>query len=179
MICLLWLFVVSPGGRTGATTVLGMVNAHPAFGLAGETGGQLETAMQLYKTAANQQGGSHGDAWGRGDVHPYDLLCDPAGWFEHVTPPAHAAAQISRSVGPSSGSSGSERARTVRGFKEIRWGKTDAAPRFGSSTLSFRAIDSSSVKGLGIGTVCLTMETHPRQIAKLVRGGADTEIDRA
>ena len=100
-----------------------MINAHPAFGLAGENGGQLLTAMGLYKTAANQQGGSHGDAWGRGDVHPYDLLCDLAGWFEHVTPPAHAAAQISRSVGPSSGSSGSERARTVRGFKEIRWGE--------------------------------------------------------
>ena len=117
--------MVSPGGRTGSTTVLNMVNAHPAFGLAGENGGQLETAMQLYTTAANQQEGSH--AWLRGDVHPYDLLCDLAGWFEHVTPPALAAAQVSRSVGPSSGSSGSERARTVRGFKEIRWGKTDAS----------------------------------------------------
>ena len=113
--------MVSPGGRTGSTTVLDMVNAHPAFGLAGENGGQLLTAMGLYKTAANQN--SHIESWGRGDVHPYDLLCDLAGWFEHVTPPAHAAAQVTRSVGTSSGSAGSEPARTVRGFKEIRWGE--------------------------------------------------------
>ena len=42
-----WLFVVSPGGRTGSTTVLDMINAHPAFGLAGENGGQLLQAMEL------------------------------------------------------------------------------------------------------------------------------------
>lgn len=133
-----WLFVVSPGGRTGSTTVLDMINAHPAFGLAGENGGQLQQAMELFKTAAEQPAKfSAGDAWGRGAVDPYNLLCNLAGWFEYVTPPnekgeltaeslqAHAeaaekaraerkAAEVSRSVA-------SER-HTVLGFKEIRWG---------------------------------------------------------
>ena len=138
-----WLFVVSPGGRTGSTTVLDMVNAHPAFGLAGENGGQLLTAMEMYKTAAQQ--GIPGDAWGRGNVDPYNLLCDLAGWFEDVTPPkekgeltmeslqAHAEAaekakaveEVSRSATPS-GSSVSEQGNTVQGFKEIRWGNEDA-----------------------------------------------------
>ena len=135
-----WLFVVSPGGRTGSTTVLDMINAHPAFGLAGENDGQLLTAMELFKTAAQQQF-SGGEAWGRGAVDPYNLLCDLAGWFEDVTPPtekgdltmeslqahaeaakkARAAEEVSRSTAPS-GSSVSEQGHTVRGFKEIRWG---------------------------------------------------------
>ena len=136
-----WLFVVSPGGRTGSTTVLDMINAHPAFGLAGENGGQLLQAMELFKTAA-QQTGVDTDAWGRGPVDPYDLLCNLQGWFEDVTPPnekgeltaeslqAHAeAAEKARAAGvaaEASGSVASER-HTVLGFKEIRWGNTVAA----------------------------------------------------
>ena len=136
-----WLFVVSPGGRTGSTTVLDMINAHPAFGLAGENGGQLLQAMELFKTAAQQTGGDS-DAWGRGPVDPYDLLCNLQGWFEDVTPPnekgeltaeslqAHAEAaekaRAARVAAEASGSVASER-HTVLGFKEIRWGKTVAA----------------------------------------------------
>ena len=98
------------------------------------------TAMEMYKTAAQQ--GIPGDAWGRGNVDPYNLLCDLAGWFEDVTPPkekgeltmeslqAHAEAaekakaveEVSRSATPS-GSSVSEQGNTVQGFKEIRWGQ--------------------------------------------------------
>ena len=138
-----WLFVVSPGGRTGSTTVLDMINAHPAFGLAGENRGQLLTAMELFNSAAEQPANREGGgAWGRGAVDPYNLLCDLAGWFEDVTPPgalkgdltmeslqahaeaaeeARAAEEISRSAAPS-GSSVSEQGHTVQGFKEIRWG---------------------------------------------------------
>ena len=136
-----WLFVVSPGGRTGSTTVLDMINAHPAFGLAGENGGQLLQAMELFKTAA-QQTGVDTDAWGRGPVDPYDLLCNLQGWFEDITPPnekgeltaeslqAHAEAaekaRAARVAAEASGSVASER-HTVLGFKEIRWGNTVAA----------------------------------------------------
>ena len=76
-----WLFVVSIGGRTGSTTVLEMVNSHPAFNLAGENNGQLEDAKGMWDKAAEHAANPNA-AWGRGSVHPHDLLCDLAAWFE-------------------------------------------------------------------------------------------------
>jgi hypothetical protein len=78
-----WLFVVSLGGRTGSTTVLEMINSHPAFNLAGENHGQLMNAKAMWDLAADHD--THPNAaWGRGAVHPHDLLCDIAAWFEDV-----------------------------------------------------------------------------------------------
>ena len=137
-----WLFVVSPGGRTGSTTVLDMVNAHPAFDLAGENDGQLLAAMELWHKAAehiNSPNGGTGDAWGRGAVDPYNLLCDLAYWFEDVTrsklrqnltiESLRDHSQSLRSKVPT-GSSSSGKHRTVLGFKEIRWGTDDTSLRF-------------------------------------------------
>jgi hypothetical protein len=153
-----WLFVVSPGGRTGSTTVLDMINAHPAFGLAGENRGQLLTAMELFNSAAEQPANRKGGgAWGRGAVDPYNLLCDLAGWFEDVTTPpalkgdltmeslqahaeaaeeARAAEELSRSAAPS-GSSVSEQGHTVQGFKETRWGLHPGVQNMDATALMF------------------------------------------
>ena len=47
-----WLFIVSSGGRTGSTTALSMLKAHPAFRLAGENYGLLGRAYEMWRTAA-------------------------------------------------------------------------------------------------------------------------------
>lgn len=139
-----WLFVVSPGGRTGSTTVLDMINAHPAFDLAGENNGQLLSAMELWSAAASQWNDTDGGPWKRSELHPYDLLCDLAAWFEDITlartedPQAaltmealKAHTQMSRlSKAPYAGTPASAQARTVLGFKEIRWGGDATSLRF-------------------------------------------------
>lgn len=95
------LFIVSIGGRTGSTTVLNMMNAHPIIRLAGEGGGQIELAQQLYSLAAravNHNGASlycsdpnneaaACDAWQRGAVSPADVLCDLQSYFDDVAVP--------------------------------------------------------------------------------------------
>ena len=49
------LFIVSIGGRTGSTTVLNMLNAHPIIRLAGEGGGGMQFAAPLYGLAARHR----------------------------------------------------------------------------------------------------------------------------
>ena len=79
-----WLVIVSMGGRTGSSTVLDMVNAHPAFSLAGEDNDQIQDAYAMWNKAALQPANYTSDAWGRGELTPYDLLCDIQAWFEDI-----------------------------------------------------------------------------------------------
>lgn len=69
-----WLIIVSLGGRTGSSTVLDMVNAHPAFNLAGEDDDQIQDALSMWNKAALQPANYTSDSWGRGELTPYDLL---------------------------------------------------------------------------------------------------------
>ena len=114
-----WLFVVSPGGRTGSTTVMDMINAHPAFDLAGEIpSGQLLTAMELWHDPNS------------GVMHPGDLLCDLAEWFEDATPHELKGDLTMKSLQAHTALGSPLKAHTavptVRGFKEIAWGQDDA-----------------------------------------------------
>ena len=117
-----WLIVVSLGGRTGSSTVLDMINAHPAFSLAGEDNNQIADAMAMWDKAALQPANYTNDAWGRGELHPYDLLCDIQAWFEDIA--------IGRSPGDLKtyvkGNHASLRVKsppsTVVGWKGISWG---------------------------------------------------------
>ena len=102
-----WLFVVSIGGRTGSTTVLEMINSHPAFNLAGENNGQLEDAKAMWDKAAGHAANPNA-AWGRGTVHPHDLLCDLAAWFEDMAvgrdrPVVDLETFLTRSIHPGNG----------------------------------------------------------------------------
>ena len=102
-----WLFVVSIGGRTGSTTVLEMINSHPAFNLAGENNGQLEDAKAMWDKAAGHAANPNA-AWGRGTVHPHDLLCDLAAWFEDMSvgrdqPVVDLETFLTRSIHPGNG----------------------------------------------------------------------------
>lgn len=113
-----WLFVVSVGGRTGSTTLLEMLLAHPAFDIAGENNGLLGSARAMWDTASllEQNKGAVKNlsrahvAYTRPAVQPLDLLCSLQSFFGAVT---------SSDAGP--GASAGAGDHRVRGFKEIRW----------------------------------------------------------
>ena len=90
-------------GRSGSTSVLTKLNAHPALFITGENSDQIGAALDLWGRAARQS--SAEGAWHRGKVSPAALLCDLQRWF------------VDLSAGGPSG--------VVRGFKEIRWGLVD------------------------------------------------------
>ena len=95
------LFIVAAGGRTGSTSLLSMLQAHPSLWLAGENGDQLGMTLKQWLTAAVQDDASVG-AWKRDPVDARNLLCNVQQWFRSIAP-----------GGP---------AEAIRGFKEIRWG---------------------------------------------------------
>lgn len=104
-----WLFVVSFGGRTGSTSLLNMLNSHPALAIAGENGGQLGKGMALWEQAATLGSGLHGhdqlQAFSRSSpVQPAKLLCDVV---DYMVDTSALAAQ--------------REDQKVLGFKEIRW----------------------------------------------------------
>ena len=105
-----WLFVVSVGGRTGSTTVLNMLNAHPSINLAGENHGtMLDTVARWQKEAASGYK-SFSTSMQRGPVNPIDVLCDEQAEYLELTSPI-----VTLSAKPSPGG------RVVRGFKDIIW----------------------------------------------------------
>ena len=112
-----WLFVVSVGGRTGSTTLLEMLLAHPAFDIAGENNGLLGRARAMWDTAALVEQNNAGTdpskmhiAYKRPAVQPLDLLCSLQSFFGAVT---------ETDAGPGAGAGAGD--HRVRGFKEIRW----------------------------------------------------------
>jgi len=44
-----WVFILSPGGRTGSTTVMDMLNAANGFYIAGENGGVMGDLLDMYQ----------------------------------------------------------------------------------------------------------------------------------
>lgn len=112
-----WLFVVSVGGRTGSTTLLEALLAHPAFDIAGENNGLLGRARAMWDTAAlveQNNGGTDPSkthiAYKRPAVQPLDLLCSLQSFFGAVT---------ETDAGPGADAGAGD--HRVRGFKEIRW----------------------------------------------------------
>ena len=101
-----WLFVVSVGGRTGSTTVLDMLDAHPHIRLAGENNGQMVSAAQLWAEATASDYDSSPVTNARGAIQPADLLCSMQAWFETSTTPTLATAPG---------------ASVIRGCKDITW----------------------------------------------------------
>ena len=101
-----WLFVASLGGRTGSTTILDMLDQHPAVQLTGENGGQLLSAMTLWEQTARQSFTS--GPWVRGKPNPANLVCDLQSWFMDANPPLHDKGE-----------------NAIRGFKEVRFGPVD------------------------------------------------------
>ena len=79
-----WLFVASLGGRTGSTTLLDMLDQHPAVALSGENGGQLLTALTLWDQAARQD--FTAGPWVRGKPNVANLICDLQSWFLDANP---------------------------------------------------------------------------------------------
>lgn len=112
-----WLFVVSAGGRTGSTTLLNMLNLHPAFSLAGENNKQLDDAFELWMKAAYQRWRSA--PWQRDAPNPASLLCLLQQWFVEISnsPTKHAGGVTSQASAPGASS-------FIHGFKEIRWQAT-------------------------------------------------------
>ena len=101
-----WLFVASIGGRSGSTTILDMLNAHPAIALAGENQGALMHAMALWDSVADNGPWYNGaDAFSRGALHPDDVLCDLQALFANIATPAKQAATTA-----------------IHGFKEVGFG---------------------------------------------------------
>ena len=102
-----YLFIVSVGGRTGSTTILNMLNAHPNIKLAGENNGQMTKTVQMWSEAAGSNYANDGaSAFERGKFQPMDMLCSLVSyWNLSMTPFIE---------GPSP-------RMLVRGFKEIRW----------------------------------------------------------
>ncbi len=107
-----WLFIVSAGGRTGSTTVLNMLNMHPAFSLAGENNKQIDDVFELWMKAAYQKWRSA--PWQRAAPNPASLLCLLQDWFVEISGAPNK--QRATSSPPASG--------YIRGFKEIRWQAT-------------------------------------------------------
>ena len=105
-----WLFIVSAGGRTGSTTLLNMLNMHPAFSLAGENNKQIDDVFELWMKAAYQKWRSA--PWQRAAPNPASLLCLMQSWFIEIT------GAPDKSAG---GSMGAQLTQYIRGFKEIRW----------------------------------------------------------
>ena len=101
-----WLFVASLGGRTGSTTLLDMLDQHPAVALSGENGGQLLTALTLWDQAARQD--FTAGPWVRGKPNVANLICDLQSWFLDADPAKDYK-------GPDA----------IRGFKEVRFGPID------------------------------------------------------
>jgi len=105
-----WLFVVSIGGRTGSTTVLNMLDAHPLIELAGENHGQINAALTMWEEAAAHYPAGDSKALARGPVQPLNLLCSLQEWFSSVTayePPANDGSVAGANV--------------IRGYKDIEW----------------------------------------------------------
>jgi len=131
-----FLFIISLGGRTGSTTVLDMINAHPAFQLSGENDGVLAHAMSMWDAIADVvTDHADTDAFQHGTVHPLDLLCDLQDFVLDLDPITHvrdtaaewatrwlteAPGRADRQVHATSHNTG-----LVRGFKEIRWTPSD------------------------------------------------------
>jgi hypothetical protein len=100
-----WLFVISLGGRTGSTTILSTLDAHPLVRLAGENNGQMATAAQMWAEAAATGYRTNSTTQGRGNLQPYDLLCDLQSWFETSSTPVYTSTS----------------SLPIRGFKDISW----------------------------------------------------------
>jgi len=107
-------------GRTGSTTVLNMLNAHPIVRLAGEGGGQMQFATPLFETAAahvNHHGASDYcsdpnnekglcSAYQRGAISPKDVMCDIQEYFDDVAVPVFSLLPHPKV--------------SIRGFKDIQ-----------------------------------------------------------
>jgi len=106
-----WLFLISLGGRTGSTTLLNMLNAHPLIRLAGENNGAMlpttarwkDLAADNYKTSLPKADSA---PMARKPVQPMDILCDEQSEFKEF-------AQGVRPTPPPT--------KPIRGFKEIHW----------------------------------------------------------
>jgi len=122
-----WLFVISLGGRTGSTSLLGMLNAHPAIALSGENSNQLSDLLTLWNKASMQ---THAvGAYVRGALSPNDLLCDLQRWvldINGVAEPSNGSASPSGS-GPAE--RGGQRLAPIAGFKEVLWSLNSILPK--------------------------------------------------
>jgi len=118
-----WLVIVSLGGRTGSSTVLDMINAHPAFSLAGEDDDQIVEAMAMWDKAALQPANYTSDSWGRGELEPYDLLCDIQAWFEDIAIGRNPGDLKAYVAGNHASLRVERQPSTVIGWKGIHWGE--------------------------------------------------------
>lgn len=117
-----WLSVVSMSGRTGSSSVLHMLNAHPAITLAGEANAELRTARDFWEKAVLSQRMAAGSGWAHGRLRPRQLLCDLQKLMLHASVPADEGTFAGA---PSSLIASYETHQTVRGIKEIWWGPED------------------------------------------------------
>lgn len=116
-----WLFVVSLGGRTGSTTLLNMLNAHPAIELRGEDCNLLADALRPWRTASLQpyfQG-----PFMRKAISPNNLLCDLQRFVEDTIRASYETSAVTTDKHHGD--------RKIIGFKEIRW--MDIAPDLASA----------------------------------------------
>jgi len=103
-----YLFVVSIGGRTGSTTVLNMLNAHPIIRLAGENNGMLKDTVTMYlKAAQGISVGFSGNAYSRGKLSPVGMLSKLQQYWDLAMKSAEDEPDPP--------------ATPIRGFKEITW----------------------------------------------------------
>jgi len=114
-----WLFVISTGGRTGSTSLLGMLNAHPSIALSGENSNQLADLLTLWNKASMQVTavGPHV----RGAISPSNLLCDLQRWVLDLNGVAAPPNGSASSSGSRFAEHGGYRLAPIAGFKEIRW----------------------------------------------------------
>ena len=103
--------MVSLGGRTGSTTLLNMLNAHPAVVLRGEDHNLLADALRLWRTVSLQP--FFKGPFLRKAISPNNLLCDLQRFVEDTIRAGRetSAAMTKRQQG----------SRHIIGLKEIRW----------------------------------------------------------
>lgn len=98
-----WVFILSPGGRTGSSTIVTMLNAIPGFYIAGENDGIVFDMPAFYnKTFGEEPEDTDGVTPRRDPLSDYNILCS----LQSV---------IRASIG------GRPHDKLVLGFKEIRY----------------------------------------------------------
>jgi len=112
-----WLFVVSVGGRTGSTTILNMLNAHPIIRLAGENH-ELPVVYQNWLNIADVASSHNVIDYPilfqgpdeRGPMSPLDLACNVQNYMMQLSSPI-------RHLQP-------KPLTPIFGFKDITWNST-------------------------------------------------------
>mmetsp|Transcript_34550 Transcript_34550/g.64516 ORF Transcript_34550/g.64516 Transcript_34550/m.64516 type:complete len:573 (-) Transcript_34550:28-1746(-) len=98
-----WVFILSPGGRTGSSTIVTMLNSIPGFYIAGENDGIIDDMLSFYNKTFIEEDveGTTGSDANQDPISEYNVLCS----LQSI---------VRASLG------GSPDKQAVLGFKEIR-----------------------------------------------------------